>query len=143
MFITFISCTSSVQDTFNSKELVSSKGEKIYINSLNWGVTDDNQLTIISSNRERLKDRKDDANAAKGLEPFIFRFKNDSLHLYFLNERTYTINEKFKSINVSYVILGYKDYNRIRAKAYENDEYSAVPDRIKKSSAGLPPAPNK
>ena len=31
-------CTLQMEDTFNSRELISSKGERIYINSINWGV---------------------------------------------------------------------------------------------------------
>lgn len=37
--LVLMGCSLSVSDDFKSETLVSSKGEKIYINSLNWGVT--------------------------------------------------------------------------------------------------------
>jgi len=44
-----MSCSPGLDDTFNSEVLISNKGEKIYINTLNWGLTDDHQLSAISS----------------------------------------------------------------------------------------------
>ena len=131
IFLMFLSCSSTIKDTFNSVELISSKGEKIYINSLNWGITDDNQITAISSNKERVKDRADTLDVAKGLEPFFYSFKNDSLKLFFNNEVTYKLKEHFKTINVSYIALRTKDYNKIRQKAYSNDGYYSIPRREK------------
>jgi len=131
ILLTLFSCSSTTKDTFNSIELVSSKGEKIYINSLNWGVTDDNQITVISTNKERVKERTDTIDVVKGLEPFFYSFKNDSLKLFFSNEATYKLKEDFKTINVSYIVLSAEKYNKIRPKAYNNDGYFSIPRREK------------
>jgi hypothetical protein len=144
IFLMFLSCASTVQDTFNSIELISSKGEKIYINSLNWGFTDDNQITAISSNKERVKDRTDTLDVAKGLEPFFYSFKNDNLKLFFNNEISYKLKEHFKTINVSYIVLRAKEYNSIRQKAYNNDGYYSIPRREKTVyPSDMPKAPSE
>lgn len=144
IFFLLFSCSSPVIDTFNSKELISSKGEKIYINSLNWGATDDNQITAISSNKEKVKERSDTLEAVKGVEPFIYSFKNDSLKLFFHNEIIFEVKENFKTIHVIYIVLRAKEYNNIRQKAYNNDEYHSVPIREKKvSPSDMPKSPSK
>jgi hypothetical protein len=143
-FLLLFSCSSPVMDTFNSKELISSKGEKIYINSLNWGATDDNQITAISSDKEKVKERSDTLEAVKGLEPFIYSFKSDSLKLFFHNEITFEVKENFKTIHVSYIVLRAKEYNNIRQKAYNNDEYHSVPMREKNVyPSDMPKSPSK
>jgi len=131
VFLIFLSCSPTIKDTFNSIELISSKGEKIYINSLNWGVTDDSQITSISVNKERVKVRTDTIDVVKGLEPFFYSFKNDSLKLYFNNEVSYKLNVHFKTIGVSYIALNAKEYRSIRNKAYINDGYFCIPKREK------------
>lgn len=131
IFLMFLSCSSTVKDTFNSIELISSKGEYIYINSLNWGVTDDYQITAISSNKKRVKDRTDTIDVAKGLEPFFYSFKNDSLKLYFNNEVSYKLKDHFRTISVSYIALSAKEYRSVRQKAYINDGYYSIPKREK------------
>lgn len=131
ILLVLISCSSATNDTFNSIELVSSKGEKIYINSLNWGVTDDNQMTIVTTNKDRLKERNDTIDVVNGLEPFFYSFKNDSLNLFFNNEVTYKIKEHFKTINVNYFVLNAKKYNELRKKAYKNEGYFSIPRREK------------
>lgn len=144
IFLMFLGCSSTVKDTFNSTELISSKGEKIYINSLNWGVTDDNQITAISSNKEKIKDRTDTVDIAKGLEPFFYSFKNDNLKLYFNNEVSYKLKEQFKTISVSYIALSAKEYRNIRQKAYVNDGYYSIPKREKIDyPLDMPKAPSK
>lgn len=129
LLATFSSCTPTFEDTFNSKELVSSKNEKIYINSLNWGVNDDYQMTIVSSNKNKIKNRLDTVGVIKGFEPFIYSFKNDTLTLIFDGAVSYSINEKFKTIGVKYIILNKQDFKKIRNLAYENDDYYAIPIR--------------
>ncbi len=142
IFLALFSCSSTKKDTFNSIELTSSKGENIYINSLNWGVTDDNQITIISTNRERVKERTDTIDVVKGLEPFFYSFKNDSLKLFFNNEVSYALKENFKTIKVNYIVLSAEKYNKIRPKAYNNDGYFSIPRRVKTAySSDMPKAP--
>jgi hypothetical protein len=76
-----------IHDTFQSKKLVSSKGEKFYINTLNWGMTDDNQYTVISKDFNRLKERGDTIGGISGLTPFIYKFSNDTWRSFFQKER--------------------------------------------------------
>jgi hypothetical protein len=117
LFLLFVSCSSPIQDTFNSKELQSSKGEKIYINSLNWGITDDYQITAITSNKSKLKTRNDTTDIVKGLDPFIYSFKNDTLNLFFRNNISYELKEAFRTISIKYIVLSNEDFYKARLKA--------------------------
>jgi hypothetical protein len=103
--IIFISaCTGPDFDPgFISKELVSSKGEKIYINTYNWGVTGDHQWSIITHDKNRLKEGKiDSAGAVKGCAPFLYFFNNDTLTLYGSN---YKPIEEFYTITIMYATM--------------------------------------
>ena len=125
----FVSCTPTIEDTFNSKELVSSRNEKIYVNSLNWGINDDYQMTTISSDKNKMRDRLDSAGAIKGFEPFIYSFENDTLTLIFDQKITYNIHEEFKTVAIKYTILNKKSYKKARKLAYENNNYYSIPLR--------------
>ncbi len=131
-----------MKDNFNSRELVSSKGEKIYVNSLNWG---DNQISIISTNKNRLKNISDTNNVIRGLEPFVYNFKNDRLVLYFKDTVRYRIIETFKTIDVSYEVLDYNEYYEIKYKSFRNDGYFSIPMQKKTTySKDMPlPPPNE
>lgn len=143
-FIIFIvGCSSSVSDTFNSKELTSSKGEKIYINSLNWGMTDDNQMTIITSDSKRLNERSDTVNVVYGLEPFVYRFENDTLKLFFMEGVQYTVKEKFETIGLQYISLDREEFKKIKKRSYDNDGYYSVPMRKKANYPSDMPKPPK
>lgn len=122
-------CTLQMEDTFNSRELISSKGERIYINSINWGVTDDHQLTLISKDKEKIRNRRDTNSAVKGLEPFIYTFKNDTLTLFFNKKITYNVDEHFNTIVIIYSALSPEYYSEIRKLAIENSKYYIVPMR--------------
>ncbi len=132
-----MSCSSNLDDTFNSEILVSSKLEKVYINTLNWGLTDDNQLSAISSNVNKLRRRSDTVGTLKGLEPFIYTFKGDTLSLYFDGKITYQVKDNFRTIPIKHIVLNKKEYEALRTKAYNNEEgYHSVPKRP--TQAGLP-----
>ncbi|WP_129716152.1 hypothetical protein [Pedobacter sp. SYP-B3415] len=123
-------CLPSRKDTFNTVELTSSKGEKIYINSLNWGVTDDYQMTAISKDKKKARHRSDSINVIKGLDPFFYRFRNDTLNLYFDDQINYRIKEKFKTAHIRYIALSRQAYTVVQHKAYQNlDGYCAIPTR--------------
>jgi hypothetical protein len=126
LLLTF-GCSPLFEGTFNSREIVSSQGEKIYINSLNWGMTDDNQISVVTSNPNKLKERCDGVSAVKGLEPFIYTFKNDTLELFFKNKITYRVEEKFNSVFVKYTLLKSRVYAKIRIRSNDNDDYYSVP----------------
>lgn len=102
-----------VHDTFKSKMLVSGKDEKIYINTLNWGVTDDYQYTVVTKNSTLLKDRKDTISGIKGLDPFIYKFSDDSLTIFFQKGNRVAVKEEFKTIQLNYIPLGNKDYIKL------------------------------
>ena len=128
--MTVICCAPAMQDTFNSEILVSSKGEKIYVNTLNWGITDDNQISVVSNDPDKAKDRSDSSDVVKGLDPFIYRFKNDTLGLYFDGKVDYRVKDSFRTIEVDYIALNRREYNLLRQKAFNNvDGYRAVPVR--------------
>ena len=120
-------CEVPLSASFNSRKLISSKGEKIYVNSLNWGVTDDNQMSCISKNPGKVRNIKDTVGMVRGLDPFIYLFRNDSLKLFFQNEIFYRVNEHFNTINVSYTVLTTKKYNELRWKVGEDLGYYSVP----------------
>lgn len=128
LFLAWIfGCSPLYEDTFNSREIVSSKGEKIYINSLNWGMSDDYQISIVTGNPNKLKERSDSVNSVKGLEPFIYTFKNDTLELFFKNRIRYRVEEQFNSVFVKYTLLKPKEYSKIRIRSNDNDDYYSVP----------------
>lgn len=112
--VLFSSCFDTFVDSRRCKEIVSSKGEKVYIKSINWGVTDDKQATIITSDIERMKTRTDTTGAVHILDPFLYRFKNDTLTLVFSEEKTYEIKEKFKTIKVKYIIVEFSEFWRMK-----------------------------
>lgn len=140
----FVSCSPAVDGTFNSIELISSKGEKIYVNSLNWGVTDDYQNTAISTNKDKVKQRADTIGTVKGIEPFFYSFNNDSLILIFNDKVSYKLKESFKTINVGYKVLNDKAYRSVRQKSYVNDGYYSIPKRNKIDyPSDMPQPPSK
>lgn len=116
-------------DTFRSKELISSKGEKIYINTLNWGVTDDNQYTVVSVDRNRLKERKDTIDGVYGLTPFIYKFSNDTLAVFFQKEKKIDFRQEFNTVEVKYFPLENRDYIELLSSAKKGEGgYHLVPE---------------
>lgn len=99
-----------VQDTFRSTELISSQGEKIYINTLSWGMTDDNQYTILSKNRDRLKHRQDTIDGVKGLTPFVYKFSHDTLYIFLQKGKTIDVKEELQSIQLNFTVLENREY---------------------------------
>ncbi|MCE7044603.1 hypothetical protein [Dyadobacter sp. CY312] len=122
-------CEPVLKGTFTSKKLVSSKGESLFINSINWGVTDDKQLSSISKNEKKLRERADSAVAVKGLDPFIYSFRNDSLNLFFDGEVSYVVPDSFSSITITYHTLSKSEMANLLHMAMKNDGYHMVPAR--------------
>jgi hypothetical protein len=117
-----------IHNTFQSKELVSSKGEKIYINTLNWGMTDDYQYTVVSKDSNRLKERKDTIGGIGGLTPFIYKFSSDTLTI-FQNGKKIDIKKEFNTIKLNYIFLENKEYMELLNKAGMRESgYHLVPD---------------
>ena len=137
----FVSC-SSVNEGFNSTELTSSTGEHIYINSINYGVTGDHQLSIITKNKYKLKYKTDTEGTVSGLNPFYYSFRNDSLTLYFNDTITYKMVERLESITVSYKKVDNSQYMKIVAESNHRSTYLSVPNRkpLENSTMPLPPS---
>lgn len=76
------SVENSYKPTFRKIE-IKYKNTKIFIKSKNWGVTDDNQITVISSeDDENFNIDKNKHFIFNGLTPFFYKQKNDTLFLF-------------------------------------------------------------
>ena len=126
-FTCFVACSPVVNNSFNSNVLTSSRGEKIFVNSVNYGVTGDYQLSIISKDSLRLKNRTDTIGSIEGLNPFIYKFKNDTLTLFFYQKIKYKVQDEFNSVTVIYKIINEEEHLELSKKAEENNEYFSVP----------------
>lgn len=134
-----IACTNEiVSQQFNQIDIVSSKGEHIYISTTNSGVTGDKQFTMISKEKMLIEDF-DRSKSLKGLDPFIYSFSNDKLKLYFRNAITYEVPFKPKSITIQYVVLDNSEYVKLYKKTFDNKLYHSVPN--KNGSSGYPNMP--
>ncbi len=136
-----ISCATN--NGFKSQVLTSSKGELIFINSYNYGITGDNQLTVISKDKDKLKYNSDTSDAVSGLNPFIYSFKNDTLTLIFNDTITYVIKEEFETINVVYKKISNSQYMDFVQRAVRNDGFHQVPDFRENNIIDIPKPPLK
>lgn len=110
------SCFSAFEDAKKCTEIVSSQGEKIYIKSLRWGVTDDYQATIITSDINKMNTRSDTTGSVHLSEPFLYNFKNDTLSLFFCEEKNYEIKENFKTIKIKYTVVEFNEFWKMKNK---------------------------
>lgn len=99
---------------FRSSKIVSSSGDVVYINSLNWGISGDYQLTSVTTDSNKLKQRSDSSNSIKGLDPFLYRFKKDTLFFFMRKKNKHTFRGLPKGINVRYIYMDNEDYYRMR-----------------------------
>ncbi|MFP3596100.1 hypothetical protein [Chryseobacterium sp. SIMBA_029] len=140
LFLSIISCSNDLgSQQLNQSEIVSSKGERIYISTINIGATGDKQFTVITN--KKIIDVKDfdKTNSLKGLDPFICSFSNDTLNLYFRNSVRYKIPFNTESIKVDYFELNNADYIELYKKTFENKLYHSVPNH--NNSGGYPNMP--
>jgi hypothetical protein len=73
--------------TYRRVELVSTDNQRLYIKSMNWGVTGDYQLTVVTTDEEREFEIDSTREIIfHGLEPFLFRVSNDTLFLTLLQK---------------------------------------------------------
>lgn len=126
---TCLGCADIPKGTFNSHRLVSSKGEEIFINTINWGVTDDYQLSVISKDSLKLKERKNTIGSVEGLDPFIYYFENDTLTVLFYDKINYKISDSFNTITVLYQTVSSSEYLALQEKTDVNSNYFSVPIR--------------
>lgn len=83
--IQILSCYTFPNETFKTTEIKSKQvDEKLFIKTANWGLTGENQTTVITLSNDTDFDKKqsDDYYVFSGLEPFFYRQANDSLILY-------------------------------------------------------------
>lgn len=139
-----ISCSNELgSQQLNQNEIVSSKGERIYISTINLGITGDKQFTAITN--KKIIDVKDfdKTNSLKGLDPFIYSFSNDTLNLYFRNSVRYKVPFNTESIKIDYFELDNADYIELYKKTFENQLYHSVPNHSKSSGYPNMPTPPK
>lgn len=137
--LSIISCRNELgSQQLNQSEIVSSKGERIYISTINLGVTGDKQFTIITN--KKIIDIKDfdKTNSLKGIDPFIYSFSNDTLNLYFRNSVRYRVPFNTESIKIDYFELNNADYVELYKRSFDNKLYHSVPNN---SSIGYPNMP--
>ena len=83
-----------------SSNTIKGSKDSLYIITKNWGVTGDNQLTIISPTNDKSSDLSSDSTTRyvfRGLDPFVYRFKNDTLLLLVRNGYTASSPTMFSS----------------------------------------------
>jgi hypothetical protein len=126
----FSSCFEEQEENdFNSIELSSSQKERLYINSVNWGVTADKQLTIVSKDKNKLKHGLDTGGCIYGLNPFIFKFSGDTLYLFHLGKKKIPIADKFNSIYVSDNSINNSKFSELSEMAMQNEKFHLVPEK--------------
>lgn len=134
----FSSCSSnSYTDDINCRELVSSKGEKIYVLSTNWGITGDYQLSSITKNKNKYTNNRDILGSVSGLNPFEYRFENDTLTLYFRNEVSYRVLDSFKTITIQYKTMDANYYDK------RDTSFHSVPVLKPQTDLSMPVPPSK
>jgi len=124
----FVRCSDSSQFDYYNKELTSSRGEKIYVKTIIWGMTGDYQKTIITK-KEGKPEESDFSNLKDdtGLTSFMYSFTNDTLNLYFNQTITYKVEETFNTIFVKYHILSNPEYNNLIPFALREQGYYIIP----------------
>ncbi|AYZ14021.1 hypothetical protein EGY05_19670 [Chryseobacterium arthrosphaerae] len=136
----FISCSNKIENQqLNYSEIISSKGEHIYISTISLGVTGDKQFTLITNKKIMNVRDFDKANSLKGIDPFIYSFSNDTLNLYFKNSIRYKIPFNSESIKINYFELNNSDYVELYKKTFDNKLYHSVPNH--NNSYGYPSMP--
>lgn len=127
VILLYTSCVVN-KDDFRSLSLVSSKGEKLYINTLNWGVSGDSQLTSITHDPNTLLEGRDTTNTVSGLQPFMYNFSNDTLSICYNGEVDYRTTDDFKSITILYFSLDNPRYmEAIRGSMVKGKIFRQVP----------------
>lgn len=106
-------------------------------------MTSDGQTSTITKNRDKLKYKMETVDVVYGLEPFIYKFQNDTLTLVFNDTITYKVSDTFTTIVVQYQKVSDLQYMDFMHKAINNDIFHCVPLRIdKKPIKGMPIPPS-
>jgi hypothetical protein len=108
-----------------SIELISSTGEKLYINTSIRGVGADHQYTGIYHKKAYINEE----DCIYSLEPFLYSFKSDTLNLIFADSVRYQAKENFESIKIIYsVVTSDERWLSYLIKAGNNQFYHKVPN---------------
>ena len=122
--LVFIIALDGVGDSVFKTEILVAKNnpDKLYIKSESWGLTGDNQITIISTDGTR----KFEADSTKdfvfkGLSPFLYKTSQDTLFLYTMKkvDNPHNFKSSWKIIqkevaNVEYMdLIADHSYKRI------------------------------
>ena len=117
---------SSSYEDHNVYQLYSFKShdgsEQIYIKSKNWGLTLDHQLTSISMNSNKKEIGIDSLSEYifKGLDPFLYKFENDTLFIYNTNKIRVPPDLKLSKISIFQIIIKNTQYTELFKKANDN-----------------------
>jgi hypothetical protein len=122
------SCNEKVNDGFNSIEIRSSKNKRIYLNSINWGITGDHQISIITNYKDRLKYNFDTTGTINGLMCIIYKFKNDTLFLYHLDTIKHLIPDSLNGIFIKDHVISNSIFSNLAFQAMQNNVYHFIPN---------------
>lgn len=137
----YTSCSNPVNDGFRSKELISSRGEHLYINSLNYGMTSDQQMTVITKDKELLKFEIDTTCVVFGLDPFLYSFNHDTLTLFFNQSSNYKIKDTFSTIKIDYKIVSNSKFMDLMKAAIAEKKLYRVPELEDNAKYYIPKPP--
>ena len=143
--LSILSCNNKLgSQQLNQSELVSSKGEHIYISTINLGINGDKQFTLVTNRKIKDPESFDKTNSLKGLDPFIYSFFNDTLNLYFRSSIRYKVPFITKSIKIEYFVLNNTEYMKLYRETIKNDLYHSVPNQVKTNGyPNMPKAPKE
>lgn len=112
--LSILSCNNKLgSQQLNQIELVSTRGEHIYISTINLHINGDKQFTLVTNRKIKDPESFDKTNSLKGLDPFIYSFSNDTLNLYFRSSIRYKVPFITKSIKIEYFVLNNTEYMKL------------------------------
>lgn len=111
----------SLQPTYRLIELRHNKNI-LYINSKNWGVTGDSQLTYIASvTNDEFKIDSSKQIVFSGLQPFLYEQIQDTLFLYLRKKVVVS-----KAFNLNWKIIQVEVDNPTMMKLYSDKKYKKI-----------------
>lgn len=115
-----VSCEPKLGPDYRTTCLKSNTVGKIFIKSVNWGITGDKQLTIITTDKKTdvWRASEDENYIYDGLEPFTYRQSNDSLIIY--SHSAVSVPKHFKS---RWKIIQHKVENSFMMDLYTDKRY--------------------
>lgn len=84
-------------------------------------------MSVVTKDPDRLMERSDTLDVVYGLDPFFYRFENDTLSLFFAHSIDYTVKEKFETIVLTSTVVTADELYAIQVRSEVNDGYHSVP----------------